>query len=921
MSLSSELESLLNDVASEDTDKYTHASLVPHVRRWHINSGNMGKFWDMYCNMVKHNASLCLTEKNEPTMPLIVDFKFKFDVPDDDDLHNDIPDEFELTLVSIIQQTILDLFNINSDNKSELICCVLEPNKSWVEASDDDDDIRILCKSLRLQFPYCHIDADVATHIVIPKLISMFRNRNVIKILRAQTINNWDDIIDVNVMSKDVLMYGSSVNEPVKYMSHIYGIVTVEHIQGTVEPPYLDLDDALSPKCHSDVSLKNIDDDILASHITEYWVPLMLSVRYKYDKALELKKSVITKKPAIKTRITLGAPKIQDYSPLSMCKAFIQMLSPNRIKQGHYWMDIGRALYTSTNGGPDGLQEWETVTSNINSDDLDAELCHDYYYQEFNKTPITYKTLAWYAKIDNPNGYTNWHNIWFASVADESLANPSVHTDIAKAFYRCYWLTFIFRPDGKGIWYYFDGTRWREDQLSLKLQTIMSNDFVRKYEELRHSISQQILHTSDEFSKLNLENKITKITKLIDNLKKQHYKTQLTNAAREMFNYPDIGEHLNQNKFCIGHVNLISEVVGDHIEFRPGKPEDYISKSTGNKIDTSMTWNHPQVKIVMHWFSQVFCDKDLRETFFKYGASWYFGSNTDKCIPCWTGEGDNSKSAVEKAFEMAFGQYCFKVPTSLFNSNARSNANDASPALAQMEGARGGFSDEMDEDKPINSAIIKKLASKDSFFTRFLHQNGGKVESMFKLSIICNKVPRIDSTHPSVTRKFFLIPFLTTFSYDAPKDPAEQIKMRCFPRDDHFDDKIPALAPAILWVFAQFYPAYHREGLTIPQIVRDYTDNYWNDIDVYKGFASEFIRPAWKDEANNIRNTDAKITVSQAYIDFKLWFKSQNEGERIPDSRTFRGEMIKRLGPLSNSKYWLGVTLSSQEPVNLTLLA
>lgn len=919
--MNKELSDLLNSItiggeASLGGDPgvhFTHVTVFPPSQRWLIRPHKIGNFWSKYSELVNRGESnLCVAEVNGPILPLIANFKLCFDSVDDPE-ETMYDERFLLTLVACFQQVIMETLQV-SDEKKELLCCVLETTSSWIEINFDES--RVLCRSIGLHFPFCRIEAPVASQMIFPRVISLFRQKNVIGLLPSQPCNDWEKIMDLDVMMKPILMYGS-VNHPteqIKTLSYIYGIIERDHIDGLTEPDSLDANDVFKFKHHPDVVSGSVSRDMLEEEDIDYWLPLALSVNF-WSGVISIKDfqqvRVHTKK------LLVGNVKLDD-SDFTVCKQLMPLLKRERFNQKIYWLDIGKALYKSTDGSEDGLNEWIRLSQDSKIEDIDNEAIEE-LYTSFYDTNISVKTIAWYAREDSPEGYESWHQGWVRAALEESLT--LLDNDMAKAFYRCYWLRFCFVSTGvrSGKWYKFQQHKWFLDEMGLELKRLISGDFVKKYEMLRIHYSQQISNAGDDFTKSKFEDKIDKIKKITRPLRKNAPKHTLVREAQEFFEQEGFNRLLDQNPNCIAHRNCVSEVCDDEIIFRPGKPEDFISKSTGVKYDPNLHWDHDLVKKTMKWFHQVFPDEELCDCFCKYGASFYIGGNPDKIIPCWTGEGDNSKSALEKGFESAFGEYCFKVDNSIITC-LNKNPSGATPQLAQMNGSRIGFTDECElgsGEGEFKASIIKKLAGGDSFYGRFLHDNGGKIKVMFKFIIVCNKVPQMSSVHKSIKSKFFIFPFLSLFSDDAPIDEAEQFKQRHFKRDTRFEKQIPRLAPAILWIFAKFYPKYIKEHLKIPKIVQEYTNSYWKDIDVYQLFKQEFIGEAWLDKEKGIRNSDARVSVGDLYREFKPWYKSCYESEKVPNLRDFKFEMTRIFGKLSEDKYLYGIYITSRQVADL----
>lgn len=914
------LNTLLNTLSTAETSlvdtSYTHVTEFGPNKKWIIKQQNYEQLWRGYCDLAYNNDEmLCLSERSADIMPLMISMKLCFDAESVDysDFNLNYSENFVATLVLLAQQVIIETYQITDDER-ELICCVLESMSSWIEV--DVNEHKKLCSRIRLQFPYCRVEPVVINQIIYPRFILLCRQENIFKLLQSQPSNDWSEIIDLNFFSKPVLLLNSKYSqyEQRLSLSYIYPKLNADEIaNNNLDNLRLGVVDAFHYSKHQHVAQGFIDESMFDDDVDEdYWMPFYLSVYYGNGiTKIKEKAPTITLKPR-NARVSED-----ECNEVMMSKIFLEMISEKRKSTKIYWLDIGKALYEIYDGSDEGLNEWVDMTHNLSNpeESVDPDICEREWATFSSCVGLTIKTLAWYARTDNPEEYKRWHDKWIYQVLIKSTAG--LHTDVAVALYRCYWLEFAFVASGKsGIWYRYRKHRWVKNEMGTDIRRITSDDFVRRYEELRAKLSRDVATTTDDTTKLRLEGYIKDITKLIGNLKKTGYKSNIFKEAQLQFEIKDFTSYLDQNPYCICHLNGVTEVDDDQVIFRDGKPEDYISKNTLVKWERNLNWESPQVKAAMDWFGKVFVDPDLKETFLKYGASWFYGGNPDKLVPCFTGEGDNSKSLIVKAFEAVWGQYCFKVPNSLFTATQKSSGS-ANPELAQANGARGGFSDELEEDEVLRTGLLKKISGGDSFFARFLHDNGGKVKVTFKFVVVCNKIPRMNSVHQSIKNRFLIIPFMSKFTNDASDNIEVQYKEKKFKRDPFFENQIPKLAPAILWIFSKYFGQYKREGLNTPQVVKEACEDYWKDVDIYEMFKDECITLAWKDKTKGVRDNDARVTTGDLHREFKQWFKTKYEGEKVPTIRDFKGEMSKQFGqkPLEG-KYWLGIALATQEAID-----
>src|SRR5581483_8176384 len=171
----------------------------------------------------------------------------------------------------------------------------------------------------------------------------------------------------------------------------------------------------------------------------------------------------------------------------------------------------------------------------------------------------------------------------------------------------------------------------------------------------------------------------------------------------------------------MGCTNGLIETLETKAVFRDGKPEDYVSKTTGVYYRKDMNESHPTYLKLLNWFNKVFTDRELCAHFGKMMGALLKGRNSDKIFPILTGDGDNSKSMIKKMIEAAFGDYVITFQLSTF-TGARTGGPD--PSVARSRYAHVAFLQEPDADVPIKSGVLKEFTGGDRFFARFLHSNG-----------------------------------------------------------------------------------------------------------------------------------------------------------------------------------------------------
>jgi hypothetical protein len=350
-------------------------------------------------------------------------------------------------------------------------------------------------------------------------------------------------------------------------------------------------------------------------------------------------------------------------------------------------------LYRITDGGKEGLKIWESVRKSIAIDKKTDN------YHTFSDSHNTLRTLGYYARLDDAKQYAEWHKAWCKQYLIAAAEDPT-DNNIAKAVHRYFWLDYCF---SKNVWYKFTKHRWVAGQM-LNFRKSISNNFKQLYEKLRAQLDIQIAKSNDkEFKKLS-EVLIKCYSGIIKALESGKMKDRIIRECQEFFSdYNGVDFEANQNADTnlTANEDCVIEVHGREVIIRDGKPDDFLTISTGVHLVTEkLSYNHPTVIKLMDWLSKVFVDKELLKHFLKFSASCLKSKNSDKLFLVMSGGGDNSKSMVVKLFEASFGAYCIKFTDEMITQTRNSNSGP-SPELAQAKWSKIAFIDEPEDNRPL----------------------------------------------------------------------------------------------------------------------------------------------------------------------------------------------------------------------------
>ena len=956
--ISVKMDPQINKLIAECTDPHgtvTHRVTFPGVADFRIPPKQMVSFWCGYNHLLYSDdcAEYNISELLPDVAPVILTCNFEFNegsgpvgssLEDSDAL---------LLLIKGAQDAIEDTFEI-SPSKDEFKCIVLYNNDYNIK----EDNKEIL--QLRLQFPFCRTDRYTLQNILLPKIQQNLLNSQVINKFDKRPINaSWTNIITQFKDYEDVLLYRSKNGEkkPALYYQTTYARLTDDMIgeNANRNPPEIDLSDkCFDLKLHRDYCEDLICDDF---DDKEYWLPLFMSIHYNFGQ--KCKEKIIDKpkkrQPRKKGKVSGNNNKKEkeekeDYDDYKegkkgtksvfsirsggsdnvsnsedsrvICDQLLPLLKEERYKQENYRLDVGKAIYNIYDGEDEGLDIWirfvEPAGIIPGTNKCVWETCTKLWENDFEtQNYIGIKTIAWYAKQDNPEEYNKWHKAWYKQALRKAVDGG--HDDIGRAFYRIFWLEFAcVSTVGNGDWYHFKQNHWNRAANGARIRGYLGTSFKRKFEEYQSNIIQKSLKEENQKWKEQYQLCNKKITKIIENLGNGDHKRKYLKALADIFYLEDeeFASKLNKNKYLLGVKNGIIEMTKTQAVFRQGKPEDYVSMFTPVKYDSKYSWDHPKVLEMKKWYRQTYIDENIMEYKMRLDASFMVAGNQDKVFPIFTGESNNSKSMWKKLYDAAYGPYAVDFPLEVLTKQR--SGGGPSPEIAQAEGARLAHLAEPDNAEAFRNGMIKLLTGGDSIFTRKCNENGGKIISTFVLMLFCNMVPIIPNCDVAIKKRLKIVPHLSTWVEpgECPDNEEDQFKERLFPMDPTFEDKIPKLAAAFLWICVQKYREYCIRGLDEPEEVTKFTQDYWDNFDIFQVFQIENIEKVWTKDENG-RRVLAKVPLSlnDIFKRFTPWFKENYPNVKIvPDKATVRKELSIRWKSRPNKQnVWFGIRLKETE--------
>lgn len=858
---------------------HTHVSMINPVGTFQINRNTMEAFWNSYCTSIKDDEKYCfgIAEKLQAHFPILVDFDLKFPFTEDKDVSRLYTQSQLESVVRDYQEVIRSI--LNDYEAKDSICFVLE-KPAYKISSGDNEYIK---SGFHLHFPYIFLSkSDHEVHL-LPRVKKML---NKSKSFKNLGIENAGDLVDNCYTKNPWLLYGSKKSE----FMEPYKLTAIYDEQRDI----ISLEDALK-----DYKIYDSDETeiVLRKDNYEFYLPRILSVVPWFRQIKELKPNL---QPLIK--ITNSSGQKKDYvvknmtETLEKASKFLSIMSESRCTEYSNWMHIGWALYNISNGSENGLALWLNFSSKCPEKFKESECISIWDKMQKNDPPVTIGTLAYFARQDNPIAYSKIIDSYTDEYIKQSLDGS--HNDLAKACFERFGTEFICASISQNIWYQYSNHRWKKIEEGVFLRQKLSEDIVKIFKEKQDDLYAKMSKCNNDSDKNIYTGQLKQVQKMMNSLKSTPFKANVMKECKDVFYDEKFLENLDKNRMIIGFQNGVYDL--NKNVFREGLPEDYISLQM--PLDYSVySEDDKMVQEVHDFLTKIFPDKKIRDYFMDISSEVFIGGNQRKHVYFWSGEGDNGKSITQMFFEKMFGPYAIKLPTSLIVGK-RTQSSQACPELARAgNGVRWAILQEPDKKDNINIGILKELSGNDTFYARGLHQSGGEINPMFKLTVICNDPPTISYSDKATWNRIRVIPFESTFTDSAPDSWEEQLSQKKFPKDPHFHEKIPHMLKPFVWVLLE----HRKKGnvkMVDPEKVILATDHYRKKNDSYQQFIDECI----------IIDKKSSINLQELYTRFKDWFKDSFPCQTFPTKSEVKEYYTKVWGEPTRS-IWKGKRLSTIE--------
>ena len=251
------------------------------------------------------------------------------------------------------------------------------------------------------------------------------------------------------------------------------------------------------------------------------------------------------------------------------------------------------------------------------------------------------------------------------------------------------------------------------------------------------------------------------------------------------------------------------------------------------------------------------------------------------------GKGRNGKSIFVETIAEILGDYSNNMQAKSLMVKKNDNVNTD---IARLSKARFVTSSEPNEGFRFDEGLIKQITGGDKVTARFLYAEEFEYTPKFKIWVSTNHKPIIRGTDDGIWRRLVLIPFEVQI-------PEEKV-------DKDLKYKLLREAPAILnWMTEGAY-MWMREGLEMPEKLKNAGQSYRTEMDVIEQFIQEEC----------IRIEGGRAKGSRLYDLYKKW-ADENSTYKM-DNKKFGQKMKEKFKSkkMNDGINYIGIEIPEKIP-------
>lgn len=586
-------------------EEYTHTTMANPCGSYFIDESNpemVKKFYTYYKKTMQKGKPIYLTEKHLSISPIIVDLDFKFDINNINCLDREYTG-INSNIADICKLYATEIYNYIDINT--FIMYVQQRPEPVISKHNIKDGIHIIVPEV--------VTTPAVQYIIRNKVLE---NCTIVFDEIKDVVNDYNDIIDRAVIEKNNWMcYGSTKPDLDPYrVTRIYKFT----------------------KTQTEIIMSSLS--IKEEH-TEYVELFSIRNKFKENKINILKRKEVDEYiKFLEDRIIKENSLLQKSvnhtqntcDDIENIKSLVNILSPDRASKYEEWVRVAWCLRNIDHRLIDVWHEFSKKCENK----YDEYYCNKIWNQ-IKKAGLTTGSLHFWAKQDDPVAYKRIMDANIHALIDKCI-KPSEY-DIARVVHAMYKNRYMCSSVKNNAWWEYKDHRWQRCDCGVELRKAISS---RVFEEfgfrIRDLAAKAIEYDPESDERMRINKNIKDMLAIVDKLKQSRFKDNIMKECKDLFYEKGFEEKLDSNINLLGFSNGVYDFA--NMEFRDGRPHDYISLSTHINYDIFED-NDPRILEITQFFEKLFTNEAVRKNVITNVAISLHGSTKHQRFNLWTGNG------------------------------------------------------------------------------------------------------------------------------------------------------------------------------------------------------------------------------------------------------------------------------------------
>lgn len=468
--------------------------------------------------------------------------------------------------------------------------------------------------------------------------------------------------------------------------------------------------------------------------------------------------------------------------------------------------------------------------------------------------------------------------------------------------YVKYWDRFL-------IW---GGHHWIEDDFDMAAQRI--EDVCELYLRLAESKQAEAAEETDKDERAKLEGLASAVLRRVSQLRDTPGQDKLLQMLRRIRDpLVVLPKQIDQQHYVKACPNGVIDLRTG--ELRPGRPDEYILNAIVTEYDPELLRKEdPCPETNRFLLSSMDGDQELVDFIWRLLGYGLITERRDHIFTIMWGEhGRNGKDTLIKLVTHVLGQALSgDVPVEMFLQMQQTrNSSAPSPDVLALRGMCVAWINEAEEGQRFALAKLKKMTGGGYITARGLQDKLQTTWLQTHLPIMTtNELPKAKADDAPFWSRALIIKWPLSF-VERPEQPYERLA------DKDLNDKIGAEAKGVLARMVRGSMEYLRDGLKIPDKVRQWTREQrasWDDVGL---FISEWCRT----EAHqaNPDNYTLKVSATDLHEAFCIWYARYRDRRFSISAKKFSESLNKKdiAYKRSNGSWRLGIDLTAEARMEL----